>query len=187
MQSTATTGEVMKRLAIGALTAGLLVGAVVALPRHVSAAESHSGCIGFDTYGNLILTPNCSETMHGGQDLSIPTTNPCNGGSGTLDLSITEAVYHITVNGAGDAWDTGTETGTGVFTPDDGADPGGSGKFSTWFGDEFNMQNVVQPATFSVVVHLSNGQTATFHMASNTVFTPGGATITVNQLRAGCS
>lgn len=180
----------MKRLAIGAVVAGLVAAAAVALPRYASAAETHTNCIQFDQYGNFIgLTSNCSETIHGvsGPPPAFPAVNPCNGDTGTLYLNIAESVYHITVNGAGDAWDTGTSTGTALFAPDNGADPSGSGTFTNWFGDEFNAQNSVQPSTFSVVIHLSDGATATVHMISNTVFTPNGAEVTVNEQQADCS
>ena len=178
----------VRRLALSAITAGLMAAGGMVLPWHTAAAETHTNCIQFDPSGSVTLTPDCSETIHGVLGPPQPpleVINPCNGDTGALSLDIAQAVYHITVNGAGDAWDTGTTIGTAVFTDDAG--PSGSGHFTNWFGDEFNAQNMVQPSTFSVVIHLSTGQTATFHMASNTVFTPNGAEITVNQQNAGCS
>lgn len=180
----------MKRVLIGAAAVGLVAAGCLALPHHTSAAETHSDCIQFDSNGNFSgLTPNCSETIHGpvGPLPPMSGVDPCNGQTGTLYLSVAQAVYHITVNGASDAWDTGTTTGTLTFVPDDSSQPSGSGKFTNWFGDEFNRQNVVQPDTFGVEIHFSNGQTATMHVASNIVLTPTGAVISVNHVQANCN
>jgi hypothetical protein len=120
----------VRRLALSAITAGLMAAGGMVLPWHTAAAETHTNCIQFDPSGSVTLTPDCSETIHGVLGPPQPpleVINPCNGDTGALSLDIAQAVYHITVNGAGDAWDTGTTTGTAVFTDDAGSS--GSGTF----------------------------------------------------------
>jgi hypothetical protein len=165
-------------LAVGALvSAGAFGLAAVPLATAASAAETHANCITFDSSGNVIgLTPNCSQTIsqQGGAPQSFPGANPCTGDPGTATETPSHQVYHINVNGAGDAWDSGTMTSTVSFVPDDPSKPTGSGTSTNWFGDSFNAQNSVQHFTFNVSVHFSNGQNATLHEVGHITLTPNG-------------
>ena len=51
--------------------------------------------------------------------------------------------FHITINKAGDEWDTSTMTGPFVLVPDDPTIPTYTGHATMWFGDSFNKQNFV--------------------------------------------
>ena len=157
----------MKRLALLGLVVGISAVAGVAGGAHrVVAAETHTDCIQFDSGGNVIgLTPNCSMTVvqAGGQSQSFPAANPCTGDTGTVTLGVSHQVFHININGALDGWDTGTQTGSATFTPDDPTAASGSGTNTGWFGDSFNMQNLVQHFTMSVRIHLSDGTNVTVH------------------------
>ena len=167
---------------------GVVVGfmAVVGPAQGGMAAETHTNCIIFDASGNMIgLTPNCTQTMvqAGGDPQSMPVHNPCTGDAGILTQTPNRQVFHITVNGASDAWDTGTMNGTATFAPTDPSAPSGSGKFATWFGDEFNAQNTVQHFTSNIELHLSNGQTVKAHIQAQFTMTPSGAVVVNNMVK----
>lgn len=180
----------MKRFAVLGVAVGLLciIGALG--PGSLSAAETHSNCITFDANGNLVgLTPNCSQTiaMQGGTGFSFPGTNPCTGDTGTVSFAISHQVYHINVNGAGDAWDSGTDNGTATWVPDNAGAPTGQGSWVSWFGDSFNAQNTVNTFTFTFVIHFSNGQTATMHEVGHVTFTPNGPAVSFDKPTGGCN
>lgn len=165
------------RAVLGALM-GLTL--VMGSAQVVNAAETHSNCIVFDTSGNPVsFTPNCTQTMTsvGGDPQTMPVVNPCTGDPGILTQTPGRSVYHITVNGAGDAWDTGTTQGTVTFTPTDPSAPTAAGPFATWFGDELNAQNMVQHFTFDATLHVSNGQTVKAHIQAQMTFTPNGPVV----------
>jgi hypothetical protein len=176
----------MKRVVLLALVLG--VAAVVA--GNAGAAETHSNCIQFDGSGNVIgLTPNCSQTISqkGGTPIQMPAVDPCTNETGILTLAISHQVYHINVDGAGDAWDTGTQSGTASFAPDDGTGPTAEGTWVNWFGDSFNAQNLVQSFTTNVSLALSNGQRATFHEVGHVTFTPNGPAVSFDKPTPTCS
>ena len=179
----------MRKLVVLGTLVGLLGVAGVSAPRHVTAAETHSNCIIFNPTGPPTLTPMCSETISqaGGPTQAQPDTNPCTGDLGTFKTSTRHQVYHINVNGAGDAWDSGTQNGTATFVPNDPSAPSGSGSWTSWFGDSFNAQNMVQHFTFNVSVRLTNGQTVTFHESGHLSFTPNGPSVTFDKTTISCS
>lgn len=175
------------RVAIG-VTALAASGVIVTGSTHAFAAETHSDCITFDSGGNVTgITPNCSETVHvvSGPN-SMPAIDPCTGGTGVITLNDAHDVFHVTINGAGDGWVTGTDSGTATFVGDDGG-PTGSGTWTGWFGGEFNRNNTVMPSTFSVRLTLSDGTHVTVHDNSQFVLTPGGAVISFDHPVATCS
>lgn len=164
----------MKRLALLGLVVGFSAVAGVASGAHrVVAAETHTDCITFDSSGNVIgITPSCSMTVsqRGGDSQSFPGVDPCTGDTGTLTASVTHQIYHINVDGGGEAWDTGTMSGTLSFTPDDASAPSGSGPYANWFGDSFNERNMEQTFTFAAHLSLSNGQSVTVHEVGHVTF-----------------
>ncbi len=110
------------RLAIAAATSlGLTAGAVAlwsAAP--ANAAETHQNCVVTDDQGNILsVTPNCSETStyQGGQSSDPNSVNPCTGDTGTFTMYFRQNTFHVNVDGAGDLWATGTESGTVSFGP----------------------------------------------------------------------
>jgi hypothetical protein len=184
----------MKRLLVAALLAVGMSGAAGAAATAVAgpavAAETHSNCITFNPDGSVTLVPNCSQTTVTNapvsQSFSMP--NPCDPSStGSFTMTFTRQVYHITVNGAGDAWDTGTSTGTVSFVPDVSSNPSGAGHLTSWFGDSFNAQNMVQHSTFTVVVHTTDGQTISQHETVHVSLTPNGPAVSFDKPVLSCS
>ena len=173
----------MKKLAILAFMLAPGV-AMASMPMTAAAAETHSNCATFDNNGNIIsVTPNCTQTIQqkGGQPMSMPSTNPCTNDSGTLTLFITEQVFHITVNGAGDVWVTGTTNGRTSFVSNDPNAPSGTGHWTAWFGGSLNKNNTVLHDIFNLNVHYTNGQTVTFHMINHMSITPSGVSNTFSK------
>jgi hypothetical protein len=146
------------------------------------AAESHTNCITFNPDGSVTLIPSCSQTVAqaGGPSQSFASPNPCDpSNTGTVTIAIKRQVYHINVDGAGDAWDTGTTNGTVTFVPDDPTNPSAAGTYANWFGDSFNAQNTVQSSTFNAVLHTSDGQTIGMHEVFHVTFAPGNPVVPV--------
>ncbi len=168
------------RLAIAAATSlGLTAGAVAlwsAAP--ANAAETHQNCVVTDDQGNILsVTPNCSETStyQGGQSSDPNSVNPCTGDTGTFTMYFRQNTFHVNVDGAGDLWATGTESGTVSFVPDDPSAPGGTGSFATWFNFNDNNSNGNTTFTFDAEVHLSNGQIVGDHEVGHMNFSSTGA------------
>lgn len=101
-----------------------------------------------------------TQNDHGVTDISADV-NPCTGEPGTLTQTYND-VFHGTINKTG-SWFTGTITGTIQFVPDNPASPTYTGHFTTWFGDENNLQNDVEHSTFNAHVTGSDGSTITIH------------------------
>lgn len=87
--------------------------------------------------------------------------SPCNP-AGTITQTF-NGVIHITINTAGDVWDTGTMTGPFVLVPDDPSIPTYTGHTTTWFGDSLNNQNSVSHFTTSVHATAPNAPALDFH------------------------
>ncbi|TMG16584.1 MAG: hypothetical protein E6I01_05100 [Chloroflexi bacterium] len=82
---------------------------------------------------------------------------------GLLTVTVNNGVAHITINKAGDEWDTSTLEGTFVFV----AAPTGiayTGHFTEWFGDSFNNRNQVQHATLNFVGTSATGSKLNLHL-----------------------
>ena len=88
--------------------------------------------------------------------------NPCTGAPGTLTLTYTGFV-HITVNNAGDEWDTGNMHGNFSFAPNDITQSTYTGHFASWFGDSFNRNNSVSHFILNLHGTGSDGSTLDFH------------------------
>lgn len=122
------------------------------------------------------------------KDATFPfgvVTNPCTGAQDVLTLTNVNGVLHITVNKAGDEWDTGTLAGS--FTLDPAPPPANptlglpsySGHAETWFGDSFNQTNQVNHAIFNLHGTGSDGSSLTVHMLFH-YSTNANGTITVS-------
>jgi hypothetical protein len=81
---------------------------------------------------------------------------------GFLTLTVATGVVHITINRAGDVWDTGTFEGGLVFLASTGV--AYTGHFMQWFGDSINNQNAVSHFTATYVAIGSDGSHLTLHM-----------------------
>jgi hypothetical protein len=81
---------------------------------------------------------------------------------GVLAVTVETGVFHLTVNTAGDAWDTATLEGPFTFRGTDGSTV--TGHFTEWFGDSFNNQNFVSHATLNFVGMSSTGAVLSLHL-----------------------
>lgn len=129
-----------------------------------------------------------TQTFHNAtQTFSPPdpsASNPCTGAAATIQLTY-NGVFHITVNGAGDGWVTGTQTGAIVLTPVDPTQPSYTGHFATWFGGAENNRNFLDHFTFSVNAVGSDGSTLTFHETGHFSVSASGMTETFDKTSCG--
>lgn len=72
-------------------------------------------------------------------------------------------VIHITINKAGDVWDTGTMTGPFVLVPDNPSIPTYTGHLTSWFGDSVNNQNAVSHFTINAHGTAPNAPAFDYH------------------------
>ena len=77
------------------------------------------------------------------------TPNPCTGETGTLTLTATNAVSHVTYNANG-FWSTFTAEGVGTFVPDNDSLPTGSGHFTFSDSETGNLSSYTSTGTFTV-------------------------------------
>ena len=82
--------------------------------------------------------------------------------SGTITQTV-NGVFHITINKAGDSWDTSTMTGPFTLVPDDPSIPTYTGHTTAWFGDSFNNQNLVMHFTINAHATAPNAPPFDFH------------------------
>ena len=106
------------------------------------------------------------------------------GDTGTLTETYND-VFHETINKTG-SWATGTVEGKFTFVPDDPAKVTYTGHFATWFGDENNLQNDVEHATFNVHATGSDGSTLSFHENAQAAMNANGViTVSFDNMRCG--
>ncbi len=72
-------------------------------------------------------------------------------------------VFHITINGAGDQWDTSTLQGTFQFLAND-VGPLYAGHFVEWFGDAINNKNAVSNGVINFVGTSATGSRINLHV-----------------------
>ena len=85
----------------------------------------------------------------------------CSAPAGTI-FGTGNAVFHITINNAGDTWITSTQEEDFTFVPDVGTLTA-TGHFVVWFGVSVNNQNEVLHDVFNVRGTFSDGTPLTFH------------------------
>ena len=167
----------MKKFVILSLLASAVSGFVVAsTPITAAAAETHSNCVTFDNQGNIAsAVPNCTQTVsvRGGDPQQMSMPNPCTGDPGTVTLYVAHQIFHMNVNGAGDLWLTGTQTGAATFTSSDGG-PNYSGHATSWFGAQLNRQNAVTTDTLNVVMRDAAGDLVSLHQMDHLRFDASG-------------
>jgi hypothetical protein len=147
----------MRRLFGLAVTLGMLA-AFAAVPAHAQAPPGCAEPVPGHTY-------TCTVHMTSGTQTMPVTPIACPDGStvpgGLLTITINNGVFHITINKAGDLWDTGTIEGTFVFVADNGLTY--TGHFTQWFGDSVNNLNEVHHFTASFVGSAPNGSRISLH------------------------
>ena len=140
----------MKRLIASLAALGALF--LMALPAQASGAGAVS----------------VTQTFHDATQTFVPpdptAVQPCTGVPGTLTITY-NGVAHFTVLtsgvGAGTGWATFTATGTFNFVGSDGVNF--SGRFTTWDGQNFNLQNFAATSILHINGTGSDGSSLTFH------------------------
>ena len=97
---------------------------------------------------------------------TIAEVNPCTGDEGTVTITY-NAVFHVTELASGEFHLTGTLTGTFVFVPDDPEQATFTGRFTSWFGENHNLNEAAATTTFRVRGTGSDGSTINFHAVSH--------------------
>jgi hypothetical protein len=152
----------MRKLFAIASTVAML--AIFALPVHADSAP----CAPPPPPGTMpAQTYTC--TMHISDFTPRPmrvTPIVCPDGSlvpgGMLAVTVQNGVFHLTVNTAGDFWDTSTVEGPFVFVGDNGVTV--TGHYTEWFGDSSNNHNFVSHATLNFVGRSSTGAVLSLHL-----------------------
>jgi hypothetical protein len=145
----------------------------------------------------------CSQTMHFSSVPLFAAPLPCSplAGWNVINEDNGNGVFHITVNGAGDFWLTGTYTGDVRLQPAknvvldsqhnlvswevDSTRPTASGRVADWFGFSENKNNAVQHSAVNAQVTTSAGQSFNFHAVDHIQFDSAG-NITHQFLNASC-
>jgi hypothetical protein len=149
----------LRRLAFGLITAGLLSLAAPALAQPPTNVTTHEKGI-VETFVDVI--PTCEE---GGPLYTVTTTS--------------NLVMHETIFDDGRVHATFTQTGTFVAEPlDDSSLPSFTGRFTTWGGFNQNGTTVNGTYTFNLNGIGSDGSTLSFHVMGHFNVRPDG---TVNE------
>jgi hypothetical protein len=89
-----------------------------------------------------------------------------NAAPGGVLSSTGNAVFHITINSAGDVWVTSTQEAWFTLVPDTGTVTY-SGHFATWFGESLNRNNAVLHDVFNVQATGSDGSTLSINIVDH--------------------
>lgn len=179
--------RVGKRVLVAPAAGLLLVGAFAVTGTTTALGDTHGNCVQFDSNGNFVgVTPSCSETLHVTSPPMFFPASTCAGAPGIVELDDNHSVFHINVNSARDAWLTGTDGGTASFTPSNPSDPSGQGTWTSWFGEKFNNHSTVNGSTQTIRLHLSDGTEFVFHENTHATLTPGGVTLSHDNLVTSC-
>jgi hypothetical protein len=116
---------------------------------------------------------------------SNPDVNPCSEATGTFSQTYS-GVFHSTVLPNGTSWFTGTLHGTVSFVPDDSTQPSYAGRFTTWFGDENNLQNEVEHATFRAKLLGTDGSVVMAHETAHMGTSASGLSFSFDKARFTC-
>jgi hypothetical protein len=163
-----------KRASLSAAVASV---AVVALLLVAIATASAAGA------GAMSYTQN----FHNATD-TFQILNPCSGAPATVTTTY-NGVIHVTYltagQGAGAFWATGTMTGDFTLTPDDAAQPSYTGHFTTWFGDNNNLQNGSETSILVIHGTGSDGSTLLFHEVAHLSASATGTTVSFDKPTCG--
>lgn len=178
-----------KRALVAPAAGLLLLGAFAITGTTTALGDTHDNCIQFDSGGNIVgFTPSCSMTVHvTSPPMVFPGVNPCTGAPGTVELDDNHSVFHININGAGDAWLTGTDGGSASFAANNPSDASGQGTWTSWFGTKLNKQSTVNGDTMTARFALSDGTHVVLHQNTHATVTPNGVTLWHDHSTFSCS
>ncbi len=149
-----------------ALLAAVAMSAVLAIPASADGATTFT-----------VHPPAMTFTM------PVPPTT-CPDGSvipgGVVTVNVDNSVFHITINGAGDSWNTGTAQGTFVFVTTTGVTY--TGPFATWFGAADNNQNGVVHSTFNAEGVGSDGSHISIHFEMHASVSASGVVLVLDKV-----
>jgi len=89
-----------------------------------------------------------------------------NAAPGGMLFATGNAVFHVTVNGAGDVWITTTQEASFTLIPDSGTVTY-TGHFVIWFGLSMNKSNLVAHDIFNVHATGSDGSTISLNIVDH--------------------
>jgi hypothetical protein len=113
---------------------------------------------------------------------TFPTSNPCTGAPGTVTLTF-NGVVHVTMDtNTGTGHMTETMTGDFVFVPDDPTQPTITGHFTSWDGENQNIQNFTATATFNLHGTGSDGSRLQGHFLAHISVSATGITILFDKM-----
>ena len=154
---------------------GAVVWALLAAVPASAGGNSATPC----AMGPQASTCTYTQNVHGATAtmlVNVPCVDPPNGPpTGTLSITY-NAVFHETVNRAGDGWFTSTQEAQFAFVPFDLNRPSYTGHYETWFGASFNRNNTVLHDTFNIHGTGSDGSTLSFHMIDHFSISASGIT-----------
>jgi hypothetical protein len=108
---------------------------------------------------------------------TFPTSNPCTGVPGTVTVTFNGVVHATMDTTTGTGHMTETMTGDFVFVPDDPTQPTFTGHFTSWDGENQNIQNFTATATFNLHGTGSDGSRLQAHMLAHISVSATGITI----------
>lgn len=113
---------------------------------------------------------------------TFPASNPCTGVTGTVTLTF-NSVVHVTMDTTtGTGHMTETMTGDFVFVPDDPTQPTFTGHFTSWDGENQNIQNFTATATFNLHGTGSDGSRLQGHFLAHISVSATGITIRFDKM-----
>ena len=151
---------------IGALTATFLLCAP-------SAAAFASGADTITVHDHLI-------------DINSDSQNPCSGSPGTV-VDINDIHFHITTLANGTINETGHNTATVTFIPDDPTQPTYEGHETYSSADSGNGTRFVTTSTFHIRMRGTDGSFLTLREIAHTTISPNGATSVFDTPTLTCS
>ena len=131
-----------------------------------------------------------TQTFHNATQVFVPpdptAVQPCTVGPGTLTITyngVAHATFLTSGVGAGTGWATFTAAGTFTFVGSDGVNF--SGRFTTWDGQNFNLQNFAATSILVVRGTGSDGSSLMFHDVFHISVSASGITLSFDKPTCG--
>ncbi len=145
--------------------------------------------------GGLLLLP-CTAALAAGADTitvhergidSNPgSQNPCTGAMGTV-VDVYDIHFHVTTLPDGTVNETGHDTASVTFTPDDPTQPAYEGHETYAFSQHSSDQHFVTTTTFHIRMKGTDGSFLTLRETAHLTFAPTGAQTSFDKPTISCS